>query len=138
MTDDTETMLPRRAGGCEWTMVAARVPSFTGAEAGVAQSDITVVQDGISVGGGDIFQVVVTVITTLSLWTLVILDKKIDRYMGHSTHKVIDVFKNPTHFKKCFRFWFGLVWFGLELFGLEPNNYRGVWAYNLSCKFLGS
>lgn len=35
MMDDTETrqdetMLPRRAGGCEWTMVAARVPSFTG------------------------------------------------------------------------------------------------------------
>lgn len=29
MTDDTETMLPRRAGGCEWTMVAARIRSFT-------------------------------------------------------------------------------------------------------------
>jgi len=52
-------------------MVAARVPSFTGAEAGVAQSDITqwvhagYVDGGVSVGG-DIFQVVVAVITTLS------------------------------------------------------------------------
>jgi hypothetical protein len=43
MTNDSFPMLPRRAGGCEWTMVAARVPSFTGAEAGVAQSDIVVV-----------------------------------------------------------------------------------------------
>lgn len=46
-------------------MVAARVPSFTGAEAGVAQSDITVVHvgyanGGVSVGGGD-HVVVITV-----------------------------------------------------------------------------
>lgn len=83
----TETMLPRRAGGCEWTVVEARVPSFTGAEAGVAQSDITVMHAGYengetSVGDGDIFQVIVAVIIMLlSLWTLMIIPE-IDRYIG--------------------------------------------------------
>jgi hypothetical protein len=49
-------------------MVAARVLSFTGTEARVAQSDIAVVHAGyandkVSVGGRDIFQVMVAVIT---------------------------------------------------------------------------
>lgn len=82
-------MLPRRAGGCEWTMVAARVPSFTGAEAGVAQWQIPlsdacrVYADGeVSTGKNDISQMVVAMITTL-LWTLMIIpDMETDGCIG--------------------------------------------------------